>query len=103
VMENVKGGLRHQDLYTTDHHKFTMECPKCGAKLEYYFTEAVNPPAPEVTEVPMTPDEAYKEVENDTNEEVQGQAENADEVQTETEEEPQMDAGVMDIPVDEPK
>ena len=42
AIPNVKGGLR-TDLFTTDSHKFIMECTKCGAKLEYYFTEAANP------------------------------------------------------------
>ncbi len=112
AIANVKGGLR-TELFTTDQHKFVMECKQCGAKLEYYFTEAVNPPEPEEEEVippeVAKPEEAVKveEVEktekNDTNEEVQSQAEEADEVQAEVEEEPQIDAGVMDGPVDEPK
>jgi len=43
VFENVKGGLR-MDLYTTDQHKLTLKCDKCGATLELYYTEAANPP-----------------------------------------------------------
>lgn len=49
VAKNVKGGLR-MDIYTTDQHKLIMECSECGAKLEYYFTEAANPPKEEEDE-----------------------------------------------------
>lgn len=77
VIPNVKGGLR-TDLYTTNEYKFTMECSKCGAKLEYYFTEAANP-----------------EIEEDEkNEEVQDKVEEDSESQPTTEE---------SLPVEEPQ
>jgi len=109
AIPNVKGGLR-TDLFTTDAHNFIMECSKCGAKLEYYFTEAANPPEAEEEE-PVMDDKEISPLDNATKEDIQVPTtpEEVAEVVERFEEAVKEDDhsvegnGVQDGPVEEPK
>jgi len=82
VFENVKGGLR-VDLYTTDQHKLTLKCDKCGAEMELYYVESVNPPK-ETKEDEKSQDE---EVQSETSEKDEPSKEEIEEFVEELQEE----------------
>ena len=105
VFENVKGGLR-VDLYTTDQHKLTLKCDKCGAEMELYYTEAINPPVEEdkkdeESQIEKVQSETEKENEptkeeiEEFVEELQEELEKIDEKLDSLDEDPQMGNEVM--------